>query len=74
MANEQRQYRVYSIPDNFIDEGRINAGMLSVRTRYLAEAIICGLVLAKFSFFIPVGGLNDRFTVTMIFLPDCLFH
>lgn len=64
--SEFRQNKIYYIPDNFIDEGRFNAGMISVRTRYLAEAIIYGLVFVLLSLFIPVKSFNNRLTVSII--------
>lgn len=64
-GNEPR-YKIYTIPDNFIDEGRITAGMVSVRTRFLVEAIIYGLVFAVISLLIPVNTVNTRLTVTIV--------
>lgn len=63
--DEVRQNRIYYIPENFIDEGRINAGMISVRTRYLVEAVIYGLIFVFLSFFIPVKNFNNRLTVSI---------
>lgn len=67
MAHDSEpHYKVYTIPDNFIDEGRITAGMLSIRTRYLVEAVIYGLIFAVLSFFIPIHDINTRITVTIV--------
>ena len=51
---------VYTIPDNFIDEGRVVRGMF--RTRYFMEGLAMALVVAFFISFIPLHGLKEKIT------------
>ena len=59
MSTPERK-SVYTIPDNFIDEGRVVRGMF--RTRYFMEGLAMALVVAFFISFIPLHGLKEKIT------------
>lgn len=51
---------VYTIPENFIDEGRMVRGMF--RTRYFLEGLAMALVVALIISFFPLNGLKEKIT------------
>lgn len=59
MSTPERK-SVYTIPDNFINEGRVVRGMF--RTRYFMEGLAMALVAAFFISFIPLHGLKEKIT------------
>ena len=65
MARNESTSNYYTIPENFVDEGRSLNGM--VRTRYLIEAVIYGGFFALLSFIIPASSFNSRITISIFF-------
>lgn len=57
--------RVYSIPENFIDESRIFKGMF--KTRNFIEGLILGGISAIPALFIPAGSFNSRVMIITVF-------
>ncbi len=55
---------VYTIPDNFIDEGRVFKGMF--KTRNLIEGIIMAAVVAIFAMMVPIATLTSKITFLVI--------
>lgn len=57
--------RVYSIPENFIDESRVFKGMF--KTRNFIEGLILGGISAIPALFIPAGSFNSRVMIITVF-------
>ena len=56
---------VYTIPENFIDEGRIIKGMF--KTRNFIEGVVMALVVAIFANMIPAGDFTVKITIMVAF-------
>ena len=57
--------RIYSIPENFIDESRVLKGMF--KTRNFIEGLILGGIFAIPALFIPAGTFNSKVMIITAF-------
>lgn len=61
MAENEDRPRIYTIPENFIDESRIIKGMF--RTRFFIEACVMSAVVAFFVMLFPIHSQAVRITL-----------